>query len=917
VTEQSASVSPNRWPIPATAVSMLFVIAGAILAFIALTADYFTASEDQSFGLGQIVMLLAGVGAIAAGYATDVMTGRRALTDVARLGIVIFELALLGLALKTYEIENRAFNELVFPIVALGFIVNDQLPSSLRLPFFFTLSVATIVAVLGVANPVACAWLIGLALGLFAICELPIRIIWRVALMIAAGLVLAAMRVGWLGNEAIASILPILGSMFIFRAAIYLYDVANGKGPKGLWQRLSYFFLLPNVVFPFFPVVDFTTFGRTYYNQDAIRIYQRGADWILRGTLHLLVYRFVYLHVVMAPEDVHSALNLLQFIAANFALYFRISGLFHLIIGMLLLFGFNLPETHTRFYFTSSFVDFWRRTNIYWKDFMQKMVFNPSYTQLKHWGITHQTSITISMLAVFAGTWALHSYQWFWLRGSVLFTLPDAMFWAILGVLLVGQTLWESKPRPSPRVSVLSGTTLHVARTVCSMLTICILWSLWTSNSVADWAAMWAASGLTPALASPAAATPAQWAATIVTILAVSAATAVTANILLPAAPAGVKPKSLAKTKAPTPWATIAGAGAAALLLAQTSIVQGALTADLRDIVRDMSSARLNARDQAMLTQGYYENLTDVNHFNTRLWEIYMQRPRATGEIRDMAAVRLRPDYMEYEFIPGATASFNGVTYTINRWGMRDRDTPQAKPPGTYRIALMGASRSVGWGVEYDQGFEPRLETLLNANPPSTGTHYEVLNFSVDGYVPVQRLIALDEHAWQFQPDAVIFEAGPPDASVGRFAHMAQMGRTSPYPEINAIIAAAGVTSGMEREEIERRLEPHRYELLGHIYDRFVAACRQHGITPIWLYIPEVTGDDESRTERFIQVEAMARRSGFAILDFSRVFADQSVDAVRIGSWDNHPNARGHAILAEQIYARLTAPGAALLQRQP
>jgi len=60
----------------------------------------------------------------------------------------------------------------------------------------------------------------------------------------------------------------ILGSMFMFRLMIYLYDLKHRTAPFSLAHAVSYFFLLPNVCFPLFPVVDYKTFCSTYYNED-------------------------------------------------------------------------------------------------------------------------------------------------------------------------------------------------------------------------------------------------------------------------------------------------------------------------------------------------------------------------------------------------------------------------------------------------------------------------------------------------------------------------------------------------------------------------------------------------------------------------------------------------------------------------
>ena len=207
------------------------------------------------------------------------------------------------------------------------------------------LGVAAILAVLGQSYPVAAALLIVFSLGLFGLANLPIALTWRVALIAVFAAAMGALQLGLIKTGWGAIVVPLLASMFMFRLVLYLYDVRNGRGPKNWWTRLSYFFLPPNPMFPFFPVVDYAAFGRTYYNAPPLEIYQRGVHWIVRGIIHLLIYRIVYLYFTVSPGSVSSPGEFLHYIVANFALYLRISGLFHLIVGLLLLFGFNLHDT--------------------------------------------------------------------------------------------------------------------------------------------------------------------------------------------------------------------------------------------------------------------------------------------------------------------------------------------------------------------------------------------------------------------------------------------------------------------------------------------------------------------------------------------------------------------------------------------
>ena len=450
----------------------LVVILGTVLTFALLAMEYFKAYPYYS--PRHLLAIAAGAAIMLAGSGWEVVSGRRSAAEALKFWAVAGYVALLVLALRTYSVESRAFCEFVTLLALFGFIINHHLPAEMRRPFFLVVCFVGIAGVLGSASVPAAIGLILAALLLIGIAHLPIPMWGRIAILLVCGICLATVRLGTAYASWAAAIVPILASMFMFRLAIYLYDVANGKGPKDIWGRLSYFFMFPNLVFPFFPVVDYAAFGRSYYNDDAIRIYQRGADFLLRGLIHLLLYRVVYTYFVLAPDSVQGPGTFLQFIVSNFALYLRISGMFHIITGLLVLFGFNLHETHGRYFFANGFIDIWRRMNIYWKDFMQKMIFNPSYLRIKRLGASHITSVVLATGIVFISSWALHAYQWFWLSGTVLFTLPDMMFWAVIGTFLMLQTIYEGWARPpssAVAIAIASSRAFIAVRILCTFLT--------------------------------------------------------------------------------------------------------------------------------------------------------------------------------------------------------------------------------------------------------------------------------------------------------------------------------------------------------------------------------------------------------------------------------------------------------------
>ena len=106
--------------------------------------------------------------------------------------------------------------------------------------------------------------------------------------------------------------------------------------------------MLPNACFPLFPVIDYKTFRRNYYDADAYRIYQTGVDWIVRGIMHLILYRFIYYYLTLAPAEVTDRRISGSSWWPTSCSICACPGMFHLVVGMLHLFGFKLPETHHR-----------------------------------------------------------------------------------------------------------------------------------------------------------------------------------------------------------------------------------------------------------------------------------------------------------------------------------------------------------------------------------------------------------------------------------------------------------------------------------------------------------------------------------------------------------------------------------------
>jgi hypothetical protein len=682
----------------------------------------------------------------------------------------------------------------------------------------------------------------------------------------------------------------------MFRLCVYLYDIQHDKEPQSATRTLSYFFLLPNVCFPLFPVIDFKTFRRTYYNEEPYEIYQNGMRWMFRGVLQLVLYRFVYYHLAITPAEVTDVPDLVRYLTSNFLLYLRVSGQFHLVIGMLHLFGFNLPPTHYLYFLASSFNDFWRRINIYWKDFMMKLFYYPAYFKLRKLGTN--VALVISTLFVFGSTWLLHSYQWFWLRGSFPLNWQDGAFWGVLAVLVVANSLYEAKhgrARSLGKRSWTPGSFAGVAfRTAGTFCAICVLWSLWTTESFSQWLSLWSL--------------PGGWGTADGTTL-LSMMLLGVAWFGVPARPTSAAPAQ-ARGGAPR-WASWRSAVVTGLsILALYLIGQPAVYARLGpggELVESLRSPRLNTRDASQLEAGYYEGLLRVDRFNSQLWEVYMRNPVDVNEWGASArTIRWTDDLRMKELRPNLWSHHKDRPFSTNQWGMRDKEYEQAPSPGTLRIALMGSSVIMGSGVADGENFESLLETRLNrTHTPEPHARYEILNFSVGGYGPLEQVVLLERRVFAFRPNAVFYMAHFSDTkrAINHLIKAVSRGSKLPYADLERIRREAGIDATTPETEAQRQVSPFGAQLVSFVYRRIAAESRARGIIPVWVFLP--TLGDRTVAEEPDELIRMATAAGFHVLDLSDVYTALDKRRLRVSEADSHPNVEGHRVIAERMYRGL------------
>ena len=92
-------------------------------------------------------------------------------------------------------------------------------------------------------------------------------------------------------------------------------------------------------------------------------------------------------------------------------------------------------------------------------------------------------------------------------------------------------------------------------------------------------------------------------------------------------------------------------------------------------------------------------------------------RPAGWIGFREAEVIRyLDNDFLLFELKPAVHRTLFGQPFRTNAYGMHDDAAAPEKSEGTFRIAVLGASMDMGWGVKYQDTYINRLEDWLNAD---------------------------------------------------------------------------------------------------------------------------------------------------------------------------------------------------------
>jgi hypothetical protein len=145
--------------------------------------------------------------------------------------------------------------------------------------------------------------------------------------------------------------------------------------------------------------------------------------------------------------------------------------------------------------------------------------------------------------------------------------------------------------------------------------------------------------------------------------------------------------------------------------------------------------------------------------------EVYLRvRYRTLLWVRIYPQVYVPDEDLAYRYIPNSEGEIRiaGIhrRFKTNNQGFHASDFQLEKPPGTYRIAVVGASNTTGiWMNGESKNYCQMLEDMLRAS----GRPVEVMNFGIDGrYRAVHEMRLIEKDIALYRPDLVLVDLDIP-----------------------------------------------------------------------------------------------------------------------------------------------------------
>lgn len=267
--------------------------------------------------------------------------------------------------------------------------------------------------------------------------------------------------------------------------------------------------------------------------------------------------------------------------------------------------------------------------------------------------------------------------------------------------------------------------------------------------------------------------------------------------------------------------------------------------------------------------------------------------------------------YNGYEPKPGITVELDGINYSINKDGFRDKEYSLEK--NNTRIIVLGDSVTMGQGVEIEQTFPKLIEQDLE--------NTDVINLGVIGYSTFQEVAFFKEKGLKYKPDIVVLGYVLNDASADAYINNQTSFTNCRFNLLNIpincklknilseslLLRKVRELARSDDAHKDRYIAEHedleRWNFLVSQIEELQELSKENNFTIVVVIIPVIT-DYDNYLWRGIheKLTNMFTEHNITSIDALDAFSKEDYTTLLVKEHDPwHPNAKGHKIIAKEL----------------
>ncbi|PLX72282.1 MAG: hypothetical protein C0615_12485 [Desulfuromonas sp.] len=273
------------------------------------------------------------------------------------------------------------------------------------------------------------------------------------------------------------------------------------------------------------------------------------------------------------------------------------------------------------------------------------------------------------------------------------------------------------------------------------------------------------------------------------------------------------------------------------------------------------------------------------------------------------------------KLVANRNSYFKGAPFSTNSFGFRDREFNVVKPEGTIRIAVLGASITMGSGVKDQEIYSRVLQNLFTQDEHP---QVEILNFAIGGYNSSDIIAVYETHITRFKVDVVVLNFYPEKSDFVARNYRDKSKRVE-WHHLQQYLGYSFIANwlrvdmnnwrrhNLAKDWKKRGIESREKEVVDKLdlIKTFNANLAATGIDLFLIRLPLPEKEDQLPTsvsyndKRQSTLDWLQRFDDVSYVDYEQQLAGRISDKDIIYPGDNHPNARVHRLYAEAIYEDL------------